>query len=81
MLRASKYENTGIIWFATNSQGEQPVLFVPLLFISLVSVMVVCLYYFYSFQRAQEELAGAIFDKRILKERDEAGLKIVIEKN
>ena len=51
-LRASKYENTGIIWFATNSQGEQPVLFVPVLFISLVSAMIVILYYFYNFQAA-----------------------------
>ena len=80
-MRASKYENTSIIWLATNSQGEQPVLFVPILFISLVSAMTICLYYFYAFQKSQEELAGEIHDKKMLKQREDAGLKIVVEKN
>ena len=56
-IRASKYENTQIIWFATNPQGDHPLLVMPILFIGLCTVMGCCLYYFYHFQKAQEQLA------------------------
>lgn len=80
-MRASKYENTSVIWFATNSQGEHPVLFVPIMFISLVSIMMLILYYFYKFQEAQEVLAGYIDDLKMLKYRKEKGMKLVVERN
>lgn len=80
-LRASKYENTQIIWFATNSQGEQPLLIVPILFIGLCFIMVMCLYYFYKFQEYQEELAAAIEDSKMLKDRQDKGLAIVMEQD
>ena len=43
--------------------------------------MIVILYYFYNFQAAQEELAGHIWDKKMNQQSEEAGLKIVVEKD
>ena len=80
-LRASKYENAQFIWFATNSQGEMPVLIVPVLFIGIVFVMVMCLYYFYNFQYYQEELAAAIEDSKLQSDRENKGVKVVMEQD
>ena len=74
-LRVQKYENAQFIWFATNSQGEMPLLFVPFLFIGLVTVLSMCNYYFYKFQYYQEELAAAIDDNQ------EKGGKVVMEQD
>ena len=79
-LRAEKYENTQIIWFATNSQGEHPLLVVPILFIGLCVVMGMCLYYFYHFQQAQEDLAEQIDYMRTGKRMRDAGQMLDIVK-
>ena len=78
-LRVSKYENAQFIWFATNSQGEMPLLVVPFLFIGLIFVLTMCLYYFYKFQYYQEKLAETIEDSRMQQDRHDKGLKVVIE--
>ena len=70
-VQVSKYENSQNIWFATNEEGERPVLFIPIMFIFLVSVMAICLYYFYWFQQYQEDLAAVITDHYMQKEREE----------
>ena len=80
-LRASRYENTQFIWFATNSQGDHPLLIVPALFIGLIFVIVMCLYYFYKFLDYQEKLAHEIESSKMLSDRQDKGLAIVAEED
>ena len=80
-LLASKYENASFIWFARNSHGDMPVLFVPFMFIGLSLVMVLCLYYFYQFQSYQEELATSIEEIRMTRESDDKGVKLMVEQD
>ena len=77
----SKYENTETIWLATNQEGEHPVLFIPIMFVFLVSVMAFCLIYFYKFQIYQEELAAVIEDQNYAKERERQGLELIVEQD
>ena len=68
-LHLHKYNHSDIIWFASNENGEYPMLYVPGTSLFLIGLMTTCLYFFYYFQESQEELAGIIHDQNYERER------------